>query len=528
MKPLRLLAFAALALAGAISYEPAAAQSPIPCAWNYSIINGQAVASYCGNVQSAGGMNVVATSIAAMEALPSPVSASAVIVTGAQAGSFIYNSSPCNNGGLGDSGTQFPATVGGGCWLRQYNGSALQAQWFAGSDLGAQVNAAVAAFGYQAAGNCGEIDLPAGVSNFSTPIVINYGAYGTACWLKGQGRGAAGGSVLHFTGTSGFAINFNSIGQSGGAPYLSGKVSDFTLTGMNVSTNCASGIIVQAENGFVARDIEVSSFLGANAGCGNFNSPALEMSNGNVAAGQNEAFNVDIAATNDAAGVLLLNGGSTNHSYEHARLAVYYTGAGSALALSQGAYLARGELYINGDLNSGGAEVFIDPTSTLTNEHVFLGAEVISGTAYTYSVQTGGGCNLISGFTWSDGGNLTTNGTCQVSGDIDGNGTWQTGTLRVSNFLTSPTTTSVPNATATAITNGTGGGSQEDQVQCSSGANGFSEIVPMVPFTSVGTAFGVITYGTVPARTYSFSGASLTLSIASGGPWSCKVVEIGG
>lgn len=57
----------------------------------------------------------------------------------------------------------------------------LVATDFPGTDLGAKVNAAFAAFG---AGNCGTVLIPAGTYTFSTQILVP-----TACALRGAGRG---------------------------------------------------------------------------------------------------------------------------------------------------------------------------------------------------------------------------------------------------------------------------------------------------------------------------------------------------
>lgn len=110
-----------------------------PCQWNYSIVGGIATATYCGNVQSAGGITLTSVaSIAAMEALPSPVANEAVITAGLQGNgsTFVFSTSPCNNAGAGDGGTQFPPAIITGCWLRQFSG-AMHTLWFGADNTGA-------------------------------------------------------------------------------------------------------------------------------------------------------------------------------------------------------------------------------------------------------------------------------------------------------------------------------------------------------------------------------------------------------
>jgi hypothetical protein len=510
-----LLTLATLAFVGALSIaDLSPAEAQVPCQWNYTLINGVATATYCGVVNSNGGTNVIAVSIAAMEAIQNPLANTGVIVTGTQGGTFIYSTSACDNSGLGDSGTQFPSNYSG-CWIRQYSGP-LHSEWFSGSDIGAQVNAAFASFSYLIPNSCGEVDLPSGNYTISTRIVFPTNAAQSECYLKGQGRNTNGGTRLSYTG-SGIAINATTSGQSGSPPYLAGKLADFTLVGANSAANCGNGIQSGNINGLIIRDVEVSNFIGTSCPGNSF---GLNLIN-NVTNSQTEGFDVSIAVTNDATGVQLQKGTGTN-SFEHGKINIYYTGGGAPLALVGGAYLARGELSINGDLINGASEIYIDSSSGLQNEHVLEMAEVISGSATLINVQSGGLCNSISGFFWTQGGAITNSG-CSIAGDIDGTGDWE-----ASNYIVG--SGALQSGYSFTVTGGGGNATignttavEEVKVTCTSGGNGFEEIVPFVNNTSVGTAFGVLNYGSTPTRTYT-AGANLLLSVNGSATWSCSSI----
>jgi hypothetical protein len=112
---------------------------------------------------------------------------------------------------------------------------------FPGSDLGAKVNAAVAALS-----GGGTIALPAGSYAFSTPIVLD-----KPVWLTGQG---VHGTVLSYTG-SGASIVVEVGGQ---APYLSGGLRGFELAAAEPGGGV--GILQVNTIGFTYEELAVLHF----------------------------------------------------------------------------------------------------------------------------------------------------------------------------------------------------------------------------------------------------------------------------
>lgn len=122
-------ALAFLSLVAALIFAPSLATPAVaqPCQWNYALVNNVATATYCGVVVSNGGIIFAAVpNITALRAIPSPIANQAAIVVGSQGGTFTFSASNCP---AADSGTQFPPSVGSGCWLRQFSG-AVQVPWF--------------------------------------------------------------------------------------------------------------------------------------------------------------------------------------------------------------------------------------------------------------------------------------------------------------------------------------------------------------------------------------------------------------
>lgn len=120
----------------------------------------------------------------------------------------------------------------------------LSAAAFAGADVGAQINAAIA--GLPAGG--GTVLLPPGTSAFATPIVITK----PGVTLAGQNN-----TVLDYTG-AGDAIVLGALGSSSaGNLNLWTVLKDFSLNG---TSNAANGIHCYNANAVTIRNVTVNSF----------------------------------------------------------------------------------------------------------------------------------------------------------------------------------------------------------------------------------------------------------------------------
>lgn len=96
---------------------------------------------------------------------------------------------------------------------------------FAGADVGAQINAACAAFA-----NGGTVWIPANVYTFTTPSIIS-----NQCVIRGQGKGA---TILHYTATTGTAFTYSTSSNGSTAPV---GIHDLSLYGPG-GTNTAIGV----------------------------------------------------------------------------------------------------------------------------------------------------------------------------------------------------------------------------------------------------------------------------------------------
>ncbi|MGH9508220.1 MAG: hypothetical protein ACRD13_14975, partial [Terriglobales bacterium] len=120
-------------------------------------------------------------------------------------------------------------------------GGPVYAADFSGADIGARVNAAIAALD-----GGGTVVLPAGNFTFATTIVV-----GEPIWLVGQG---VHGTVLSYAGT-GPAILVEAGGQP---PYLSGGLRDFELNSGEDGTGV--GVLQVNTIGFTYRQLAVVGF----------------------------------------------------------------------------------------------------------------------------------------------------------------------------------------------------------------------------------------------------------------------------
>jgi len=128
----------------------------------------------------------------------------------------------------------------------------LNAGVFAGADLGAQINAAYAAL--PASG--GNILIPAGNFNVSTPIVIGTTKQAYLTCLAGSSSAAGGDSVLTWTPSSGTMLTLNARGTN-----LSGCV----LNGPG-GTNTAIGVVLGGSNTDIFGDMRDTYIAGFHVG----------------------------------------------------------------------------------------------------------------------------------------------------------------------------------------------------------------------------------------------------------------------
>jgi hypothetical protein len=112
--------------------------------------------------------------------------------------------------------------------VNSLNGVANATQ-FAGADIGAQVNAAIASL----SGTCGSVYIPSGSYNYATTI-------NKPRCVKLVGAGAQS-TILNWTPTSGMAVHaFDLLGKF---QYPMGYIGDLTLSGTG-STNMAIGLFI--------------------------------------------------------------------------------------------------------------------------------------------------------------------------------------------------------------------------------------------------------------------------------------------
>ncbi|MGH9487502.1 MAG: hypothetical protein ACRD04_07920 [Terriglobales bacterium] len=124
--------------------------------------------------------------------------------------------------------------------------SVLHADQFPGADMGAKINAAIAAL----PGTCGTVSVPLGNFNFSTRIVIPrcVSVAGAGSGITNNGAPAAGGTSLNWTPSSGIAV-VDGDPSSQGADYPGvGGMRDLTLNA-TASGNTAIGLFLGGGTG---------------------------------------------------------------------------------------------------------------------------------------------------------------------------------------------------------------------------------------------------------------------------------------
>jgi hypothetical protein len=287
-------------------------------------------------------------------------------------------------------------------WVTDHGSQVYNALGYPGSDIGAQVNAAIAA----SPATGGIVFIPAGSYTYSTGIVIN-----KPIWLTGAG---AYSTRLTYTG-SGDAIRVTGLMA---APYRNGGIRGIYLSTGLVSarytgtSSAANGIHQIDSIGFSYNDVSIVGFTGATASCLLFDNHALF----------NERFYVEDVTTDTCTTHFrfVRTGGTNSFAYGTMRnvhlnmysgeIGMFLDGSGGHVSVWNGEYqintnmnnpsgastfmkltgdqsgypseFARNVVEIQGEqtTGSGGVLCNIDATSDVDNEGIFSLAYVDAST----------------------------------------------------------------------------------------------------------------------------------------------------
>ncbi|MFZ0889518.1 MAG: hypothetical protein WA005_13775 [Candidatus Binataceae bacterium] len=229
----------------------------------------------------------------------------------------------------------------------------------AGAEIGGEISRTIAGLSGAADGKngCGTIVLPEGTYTLANPIRITnpcvsiYGQGRRATLLKYQGAGAA----LEFTD--------NHFGLPPRSPQMGGTLAHFAIQG-NASPG-AAGIHVGNLVGLTLEDLEIYGFSGGS--CVWFD---------NTIAFTERYFVSNVDVDNCAAGLRFTKSGG-NASFEHGHIQVFVSvrAGQTGVLLEDGAFVARGYLEINGNIQHGGTLVRLAGNSHLVEEFVVITVE---------------------------------------------------------------------------------------------------------------------------------------------------------
>lgn len=246
---------------------------------------------------------------------------------------------------------------------------------FAGADVGAQVNAAIAALP-----NGGKIVIPAGTYSFATTIQCPINTPNQPIIIEGAGRTGAGalsnGTTLLYTG-SGDAVNQVITN----VPYQNGvgcQLRDMGLVSQTAGTT-SIGFHVGGTIYSTTRNVSFQRFKTA----------AIEVEN--PASMWTERYNFQGDLWLNAIGIYFHCDASCNQSFEHGEInELVNTNTGqTTLEVDGGGALWESDIRINGN-NTNGTEISIVGSSAY-NDTWNLGAEcqVTAGTCTRFNIDSG-------------------------------------------------------------------------------------------------------------------------------------------
>ncbi|MHB8413915.1 MAG: autotransporter outer membrane beta-barrel domain-containing protein [Acidiferrobacteraceae bacterium] len=394
-----------------------------------------------------GGLAFVVSTVATLKALAAPTAALFVATEGYHsagdggAGTYWWNSTDTT----ADNGVTVlaPNAGGTGRWNLIHTPGVLNALQASGSDIGAQVNTAIAAIGSSG----GTVVLPSGAFSYSTTIQFPITGTNTGITLEGQGSGGTGAATtLSYTG-SGKGID-QTITNSTYQNNAGAKLRGFTLNGGSAGAG-AIGVQFGGSNYFeTAPDFEVINFSGAG-------SVGIKVDN---ASGMfTERYRLQGAVANCTTNIQFKveTGGTASMAHGRVDMWMNVNASQKGIDILGGAALTDCDIWINGNLvfnATAAVGIHVDATSSLSQSICNFIPESTGGTNTRFSVDAGGLLEVVGRFTSL---NLSDTGTVNLTGwsGTDGSGTFTTiGSFEGQNFYINPTDGSVGQSDNSAAT----------------------------------------------------------------------------
>jgi hypothetical protein len=239
---------------------------------------------------------------------------------------------------------------------------------FPGSDIGAQVNSAIASF---PSGTCGKILIPAGSYTCSTqvliPILAGTGSQtGQGCWFAGQSA-----SQTHINvGANGCFSHVITSAAQQNSP--GSKFTDMTLDGGNQAG--VSGIVEGGVYAPLLQDVQLQNFSGTGSAGAEFRNPA-------IANTFTEGVKTRrVSCLNDARCIWIHGNATGTESALHHDIDLWLSAGTTGqhgIDITNGAVYGRGFTKLNGNLDVAGTTgIWLDTNgSQLVSEKIDSGVE---------------------------------------------------------------------------------------------------------------------------------------------------------
>ncbi|HUB97670.1 MAG TPA: hypothetical protein VL993_17235 [Stellaceae bacterium] len=292
---------------------------------------------------------------------------------------------------LGGQAVAADASGAGAVQHEEAASGVYDAALFSGSDIGAQVNAAIAAMGP----NGGIVMIPPGNYRFSTTIACPT-AGNQVVVIEGV-PGYVGGPQSQFAGTllqyTGSGVGISDLGTARTQSNHGCLLKDFALDGSN-SRAGAIGIEFGAVALFRTENIVVKNFGGAGSvGIEGFNYGTV----------WTERYKIDADIENCTSTIVFDNNRTGSGSFDHGELDIFVSqNGGDLITLKNGAELSDVLWHVSGNISSATTGIAIDGKSSFGGTLIW--DVETTGRTTRFSVAAGGSASVF-GNGFNPGGN---------------------------------------------------------------------------------------------------------------------------